>query len=224
MNHRPLSSLPLPLAGESQGRCGGLMAPLATLLLAIALTGCATPPAVRYYSLAPAPTIAPAPASTLQLEIPPVALPERLVRPQLVVRSADNPFDVLDQHRWAAPFDSELHDALASGISQQLGAIDVTTGGRLASQPVYRIAVQLRQWDAAVDGQVQASFSWTIRRMDSNGMVSRNLACQWSQSEPVGTGIAALAQGAQRLTSRAAQSMAASVKALDADAAATCPG
>ena len=198
------------------------MAPLAALLLAIALTGCATPPATRYYSLAPA--MVPSPASTLQIEVPPIALPERLVRPQLVVRSASNPFDVLDQHRWAAAFDRELHDALASGIGQQLGAIDVTTGGRLASQPVYRIAVQLRQWDATVDSQVQASFSWTIRRFDSNGIGSRNLACQWSQSEPVGPGIDALAQGAQRLTSRAAQSMAASVKALDADAVATCPG
>ncbi|MBC7680818.1 MAG: membrane integrity-associated transporter subunit PqiC [Ferruginibacter sp.] len=220
MNHRPLSSIPLPPAGETQGRCGGLLVPLAALLLTLALTGCATPPAVHYYSLAP--SLQPAPASTLQVEIPPIALPERLVRPQLVVRSAANPFDVLQQHRWAAPFDSELHDALASGITQQLGAIDVTAGGRLASQPVYRIAVQLRQWDAAVDSQVQASFSWTIRRADGNGNGSRNLACQWSQSEPVAPGIAALAQGAQRLTSRAAQSMAASVKALDADAAATC--
>ncbi|MBC7728826.1 MAG: membrane integrity-associated transporter subunit PqiC, partial [Microbacteriaceae bacterium] len=154
------------------------MAPLAlfaALTLALTLTGCATPPTVRYYSLAPASSLSQPPASTLQLEIPPIALPERLVRPQLVVRSAANPFDVLQQHRWAAPFNSELHDALASGITQQLGAIDVTAGGRLASQPVYRIAVQLRQWDAAVDSQVQASFSWTIRRADSYGR--RNLAC-----------------------------------------------
>lgn len=194
----------------------------ATGALALLLAACATPPATRYYSLAPA--LPSAPASALQIEVPPIALPERLVRPQLVVRTAANPFEVLDTHRWAAPFNSELHDALASGIAQQLGAIDVSTGGRLAGQPVYRIAVQLRQWDAAVDQQVQASFSWTLRRSDG----ARNLACQWSQSEPIdtgtGAGIAALAQGAQRLTQRAAQSMAASVKALEADAAATCPG
>ncbi len=192
--------------------------PVAALTVVAALAGCAAAPTVRYYSLAP--TLPSAPASALQIEMPPIALPERLVRPQLVVRSANAPVDILDLHRWAAPFDSELHDALASGITQQLGAIDVTTGGRLASQPVYRIAVQLRQWDAAVDKQVQASFSWTLRRSDGG----RNLACQWSQSEPVGAGIAALAQGAQRLTGRAAQSMAAAVKALDADAAAVCPG
>lgn len=194
------------------------MKPTSIVLAALALAGCATPPATRYYSLAPA--ALPSTASTLQIEVPPIALPERLVRPQLVVRSASQPFEVLEQHRWAAPFPSELHDALASGIAQQLGAIDVSTGGRLASQPVYRIAVQLRQWDAALDQQVQASFSWTLRRSDG----TRSLACQWSQSEPVGAGIAALAQGAQRLTQRAAHSMAAAVKALDADANALCPG
>ena len=199
-----------------------LMPPAALLAVVLALAGCATPPATRYYSLAS--VLQTVHASTLQIEFLPLALPERLVRPQMVVRTAANPFDVLDQHRWAAPFDSELRDALASGITQQLGAIDVTAGGRITSQPVYRIAVQLRQWEAAVDSQVQASFSWTIRRSDSNGNGNRNLACQWSQSEPVGPGIAALAQGAQRLTSRAAQSVAAAVQALEADAAATCPG
>ena len=218
MKTTALSFLPPPNAVEGRGESPiSALSALSALLLALALTGCATPPATRYYSLAPG--VVASPASTLQIEVPTIALPERLVRPQLVVRSAANPFEVLDQHRWAASFDSELRDALASGITQQLGAIDVTAGGRLSSQPVYRIAVQLRQWDAAVDSQVQASFSWTIRRSDG----TRNLACQWTQSEAVGPGIAALAQGAQRLTSRAAQSMAASVKALDANAAATCP-
>jgi uncharacterized lipoprotein YmbA len=190
---------------------------VAILSVIAALAGCATPPATHYYSLAP--TAPAARISTLQIEVPSVAMAERLMRPQLVVHSASTRMDILDLHRWAASFDRELHDALADGIAQQLGAIDVTTGGRLADQPVYRIAVQLRQWDAAVDSQVQASFSWTLRRSDG----SRSLACQWSQSEPVAPGIAALAQGAQRLTQRAAQSMAASVKALDADAKAPCP-
>ena len=219
MNNRHLPSLPLPPAGEGRGE--SLSAPIAAAMLALTLAGCTTLPATRYYSLAT--PLQSAPASTLQIELPPLALPERLVRPQMVVRTAANPFDVLDQHRWSASFDSELHDALASGITQQLGAIDVTVGGRLVSQPIYRIAVQLRQWDAAVGSQVQASFSWTIRRSDSTANSNRSLACQWSQSEPVGAGIAALAEGAQRLTHRAAQSMAAAVQALEADTAALCP-
>ena len=194
------------------------LALLAVVSLA-ALAGCAATPAVRYYSLSTiSPAVVPA-AKPLLIEVPPLALPERLVRPQLVVRTAANQVDVLELHRWTAPFDSELRDALASSIAARLGAVDVSGGGRLAGQPVYRVAVQLRQWEAVDNSRVEASFSWTIRRSDE----ARNIACQWSQSVPVGAGIAALAQGAQQLTAQAAQRMAASLSALDADAAAQCP-
>jgi len=191
--------------------------------LCATLAGCASAPPVRYYSLStalPAKTMAVANTSPLLVELPPLALPERLVRPQMVVRTTSGQLEILDQHRWSAPFNTELRDALAAGITQPLGAIDVSNGGRLAGQPVYRVAVQLRQWEAVDNSRIEASFSWTIRRSDD----ARNLACQWSQSEPVGLGTEALAQGAQRLTARAAQSMAAALAALDADAGAKCPG
>lgn len=190
-------------------------------VLTATLGGCASAPPVRYYSLSTAlPAKAVANTSPLLVELSPLALPERLVRPQMVVRSASGQLEILDLHRWSAPFNTELRDALAAGITQPLGAIDVSNGGRLAGQPVYRVAVQLRQWEAVENSRVEASFSWTIRRSDD----ARNLACQWSQSEPVGLGTEALAQGAQRLTTRAAQSMAAALAALDADASAKCPG
>jgi uncharacterized lipoprotein YmbA len=193
---------------------------LATLTLSSLLAGCASAPPVRYYSLgstAPAPQAAP--ATPLLIELPPVAMPERLLRPQLVVRTPQAQVEILELHRWAAPFDAELHDALAAGMAQQLGAVDVSGGGRLAGQPVYRVAVQLRQWEAQPGNAISAAFSWTIRRSDD----TRNLACQWSQSEPVGPGMDALAQGAQRLTARAAKNMAAALQALAADASARCP-
>ncbi|MCX7275964.1 MAG: PqiC family protein [Burkholderiales bacterium] len=198
-----------------------LLAPMAiAAALSTTLVGCASAPPVRYYSLSTAlPAKAVASTNTLLVELPPLALPERLVRPQMVVRTASGQLEILDQHRWSAPFNTELRDALAAGITQPLGAIDVSNGGRLAGQPVYRIAVQLRQWEAVENSRIEASFSWTIRRSDD----ARNLACQWSQSEPVGLGTQALAEGAQRLTARAAQSMAAALAALDADAGARCP-
>ena len=199
--------------------------PLLALVAAVSATlvGCASAPPVHYYSLGSA-TALPAKTTTssspLLVELPPLALPERLVRPQMVVRTTSGQLEILDLHRWSAPFNTELRDALAAGITQPLGAIDVSNGGRLAGQPVYRVAVQLRQWEAVENSRVEAGFSWTIRRSDD----ARNLACQWSQSEPVGLGTEALAQGAQRLTARAAQSMAAALAALDSDASAKCPG
>jgi hypothetical protein len=50
----------------------------------------------------------------------------------------------------------------------------------------------------------------------------RSAFCQWSASEPVGGGIEALAQGAQRVSAKAAEAIARHVAALQADPAAAC--
>ena len=64
-----------------------------------------------------------------------------------------------------------------------------------AGTPAWRIAVQLRQFDAVENDRVDAAFGWTVRRADRQ----RAAVCRWSASEPVGAGIDALAQGAQRV-------------------------
>lgn len=197
---------------------------LAALPLAAALfaAGCASAPD-RYYTLA-APTEAAAPLLTggpVFIEMAPVAVPERLARPQMLVqqpggRSAE--VALLEQHRWSSSFENELRDALASGIASRLGAIDVTKGGRQPTQPAWRISVQVRQFDAIENTRVDAALSWTVRRSDAD----RSATCQWSASESVGGGIDALAQGAQRVTAKAADAIARHLAKLQVDAAAPC--
>ena len=197
---------------------------LAALPLAAALlgAGCASAPD-RYYTLA-APSEAAAPLLTgapVFIELAPVAVPERLARPQMLVqqpggRSAE--VALLEQHRWSSSFENELRDALASGVASRLGAIDLTKGGRQPTQPAWRIAVQVRQFDAIENTRVDAAFSWTVRRSDAE----RSATCQWSSNEPVGSGIDALAQGAQRITAKAADAIARHLATLQADAAAPC--
>ena len=185
---------------------------------ALLLGACASPPTLYYTLAAPAAVPAVAPSNTaapLWIELAPLAVPERLARPQLVVRSAGDAtrsqVEILEQHRWASSFENEMRDALASGIAARLGALDGTKGGRPAAAPVTRIAVQLRQFDAVDGTRVDASFGWTVRRPDP----AVALVCQGSLSEPVaGTGIDALAQAAQRLTGNAAAAIARSVAGL----------
>lgn len=188
------------------------------------LAGCASKPD-NYYTLASPVAAAEAAPSTLgsaaplYIELAPVAVPERFARPQMVVRQPNGSVqvEVLEQHRWAASFENELRDALATGIAGRLGALDVTKGGRQSSQPVWRIAVQLQQFDAVDGGRVDASFNWTLRRSDQ----ARTVVCQLNLGEAVGSGMDAVAQGAQRVTSAAAAAMARSVSAARANPAAT---
>lgn len=196
---------------------------LSTLAAALLLAGCASPP-TRFYTLAaPAalPSVAPSNARTF-IEIAPIALPDRLARPQLVVRSAgatsSTRVDILDQERWSSPFNNELRDAFASGLANRLNATDVSRTGRPSDQPVYRIAIELRQFDAIPGQQVQATYGWTVSGLAN----SRNAACQITLTEPVGAGIDALVQGVQRTIASTADRIAANVNELKANAVAAC--
>lgn len=185
---------------------------------AVMVAGCASPPD-RYFTLAaPADSrvapanaaAAPAAAAPMFIELAPVAMAERLARPQMLVRRAPSgatasaEVELLEQHRWASSFENEMRDALASGIAARLGAVDLTKGGRQPAQPAWRIAVQLQNFDAIENSRVDAAFSWTVRRSDGE----RSTTCRWTGSEPVGGGIDALAQGAQRVTAKAADAIA----------------
>ncbi|MEJ8853161.1 PqiC family protein [Variovorax robiniae] len=187
------------------------------------LAGCSTT-STRFYTLASptAATAAPAGAAPYWIEVAPLAVPERLARPQMVVRSAaaNVQVDVLEDSRWASSFESELRDALSSGIAGHLGALDGTRGGRPATAPVMRIAVQVRRFDAVDGSGVEASLGWSARR----GEQGRVLVCQTELREPAsGPGIQAVAQSAQRLTANASAAIARGVAALQSNPDAVCP-
>lgn len=194
------------------------------LAAALLLTACGSTSNARYYTLSGPAANAFATTSTAPvfIELAPVAVPERLARPQMVLtkpggQSAE--LELLEQYRWTSSFENEMRDALSAGITNRLGAVDVSKSGRSQGQAVWRIAVQLRQFDAIENTRVDAAFSWTARRSDTGA----HAACQWSGSEPVGAGMDALAQGAQRVTDRAAQMIARHLAALAADPASPCP-
>ena len=193
-------------------------------VVAVLATGCANSPD-RYYTLAEPVAETPLPsASATFIDVAPLAMPERLARPQLVVRrggASTAEVALLEQHRWTSSFESELRDALGAGIAARLGAVDVTKGARLAGAPVWRVAVQLQRLDLIEDQRADAAFSWTVRRADAE----RGTACRWSGTEAVaGGGIEALALGARHLTGRVSTQIARHVQALQADPAAACPG
>ena len=185
-------------------------------VLAVLLTACGSTGPTRFYTLAgPVATATPqqqpaqsAASQRLLIEVLPVSVPERLARPQIVVRTDEARVDILEQDRWSAPLNNELRDALASGIANRLGAIDVTRSGRPANQPAYRIAVELRQLDAVRNGNVQAGFSWTITRTDD----ARSATCSLTLVEPVnGAGVDALILGMRKAVGNAVEAIAANV-------------
>jgi uncharacterized lipoprotein YmbA len=216
---------------RATGRPVGL---LTVAALVLALTACAAPP-VRYYSLAgglpdpvgPGAVVAGTTnGAPLHIEVAPVGVPERLARPQMVVRIArgneqelpSSQVAVLEEQRWASSLDSELRDAFAGAIASRAGAVDVTRGGRLPGQPVYRIAIRASQLLASLDRQVDAVFGWTITRTDD----SRHAICEVSVSRPADKGMDALVQAIKQVVAVAADHIATDIAQLQARGTADC--
>lgn len=153
-----------------------LLLPLA--LGAALLAGCASPDP-RYYTLAQGPAAAagaegqaaaPARAPQAQpvwIEVAPVRVPERLNRPQLVVRDGKdgNALKLLDLSRWSAPLPDELRDALSQQLQARLGAVDTYQQGLSEVAPVFRITTEVVRLDADVGQRAGAVINWTVRRL-----------------------------------------------------------
>jgi len=153
------------------------------LIPALALTwlaGCASPEP-RYYTLAQGPGTATAVAPTespLWIEVAPVRVPERLNRPQLVVRDSggggdsDAGLKLLDLARWSSPLPDEMRDALSQRLQASLGAVDTYQQGLADIGPVYRITTEVVRLDADVGQRAGATINWTVRRLPEGKVVS----------------------------------------------------
>jgi uncharacterized lipoprotein YmbA len=197
------------------------------IALALLGAGCASVPETRFYTLSGPPGASETRDSTLPLssapifiDVMPVNVPERLARPQLVIRTKGQApqLFILEQDRWSSHFNHELRDAFATRIASRIGAINETRGSREPGQPGYRIAIELVQFDAVVGDAVRARFGWTITRTTDG----RGAACYSELSEPAGGGIDGAVEGVRRIVSRVAAEISRHVAELDTGQAAVC--
>ena len=190
--------------------------------------GCASVPETRFYTLSVGAessgikTLSRDLSTPIFIDILPVNVPERLARPQLVVRSRDSgpatQLFILEQDRWSSPFNYELRDAFASGIANLIGAVNRTRRGRTPDQTIYRVAIELSQLDAIIDDSVKARFSWTITRPAD----ARSAACYAVITEPVAPGVEGVVGGVQRVVASVAAGISKNVIELDMDHVPTC--
>ncbi|PTR05787.1 hypothetical protein C8R32_11633 [Nitrosospira sp. Nsp5] len=195
---------------------------------ALLAAGCASVPDTRFYTLSvpskpsevtDASQRSPAP---IYIEVMPVNVPERLARPQLVVRSRgsgdETQLFILEQDRWSSHFNKELRDAFTTGIAEQTGAVNDVRGVHKPDQPVYRIAIELNEFDAIVGDRVQARFGWAITRSNDG----RGAVCYAVISEAASGGIGGVVKGVQRAVSNVVAEVSKNLVELESGRAATC--
>ncbi len=131
---------------------------------AVALVaGCATTPPEQFYTLGDAVPAAAAATSTLTLALGPIDLPQYLDRPQIVSRSGDNRLKVDEFHRWGGALEQEIERVLAARLAAGLGTQRIYSyPSRIVAETDYRIALDIRGFDGALDGEVRLDVAWSL--------------------------------------------------------------
>jgi uncharacterized lipoprotein YmbA len=188
--------------------------------IALALAGCSSAP-VHYHTLS-APTMAgstgqPAPFA---IDVLAVGIPAQLDQQQLVVRQGASGLIVQDGERWSGAYADEIRDALAVQLAGSLQAQDVSGLGRVGGQPVLRIQVQVRRFDAWVGDKVQFEGTWRLGFAD--GDAKARLLCSSRFEVPARGGYPEAVQAQQLVLAQLAAAIAARARTWDGTAGAAC--
>ena len=196
-----------------------MMRYLPFLAAGLALAGCASPPVHYHTLLAPAMGGAAAPAARFDIDVLPVGIPAQLDQEQLVVRDGASGLVVQDGERWSGPYADEIRNALAVQLAGSLQARDVTGLGGSA-QPVLRIQVQVRRFDAWVGDKVQFEGTWRLNFAGAD--TKARLLCSSRFNLPARGGYPELVQAQQAVLGKLAAEIARTARAWDGTATAAC--
>jgi uncharacterized lipoprotein YmbA len=132
--------------------------------VAVLAAGCGTSPPSRFYTLSA--TSAPAGStSTMLVAVGPVTVPAVVDRPEFVVSTGANQVKLDEFNRWASPLQDNLTRAIAENLVALLGTPRVIVFPQaLATNPDYRVAIEIRTFDSAPGTAATIDAVWTIRR------------------------------------------------------------
>jgi hypothetical protein len=141
------------------------------LLILVSLAACPSfspqPDRTRYFTLtAQAQTDAAAKNPGLDeiwLGVGPVRIPGYLDREELVVRVAQNRFDVAQNDRWIEPLEESLSRVLAQNLFALLGSERIVRYPWPASRRItHQVEVEIFRFEPTAEGEAQLSARWAI--------------------------------------------------------------
>lgn len=191
------------------------------IAIGMALAGCASDP-VHYHTLsAPATARAGGQGAPFAIDVLPVGIPAQLDQQQLVVRQGSSGLVVQDGERWSGPYADEIRNALAAQLAARLNTQDVTGLGRIAGQPVLRIQVQVRRFDAWVGDRVSLEATWRLNFADADA--ATRVLCTSRFETPARGAYPEAVQAQQRVLGQLAAEIATFARAWDGTLPAACP-
>lgn len=175
--------------------------------------GCSTPPPSRFYTLAATATSTSAPQpSTLVIAVGPVTVPSVVDRPEFVVSTGPNEVRLDDFNRWASPLQDGLSRAIAENLVAILGTPRVVRFPQtLATEPDYRVAVEVRTFESTPGKSTALDAVWTVRRAKDGRTSTGRTSARETVTE---NGYDALAAAHSRAVARLSEDIANATLAL----------
>jgi len=179
--------------------------------VAAVAAGCGTSPPARFYALSP--TTAPAAApSNVFVAVGPVTIPAVVDRPEIVVNIGPNEQRMDEFNRWAAPLQDSLARTIAENLVVMLGTPRVILfPQQLASDPEYRVAVEIRTFESVPGTAIRLDAVWTLRRAKDGKTETGRTSARETVSD---SSYEALAAAHSRAAARLSQDIADAVRAL----------
>ena len=185
---------------------------VAAVLLAVLLAGCASAGPPGYYTVAPVPPAAAAPAAAPALiALGPVTLADYLDRRPIVTRDTAYALRLADNNYWAAPLQDMIPRVLVTDLAMRLPADRVESFPQaLGSGGDYRIAVDIAQFDVDANGLAPLAARWQIFQRNAFQPILLGQETLQRQAETSGYagGVAALSLTLGDLTDRLADALA----------------
>ena len=148
--------------------------PIAAVLVAAALSGCASSPKSRFYTLSSGAALERSDAQTqYSVAIGPVTVPEIIDRPQIVTHIATNQVQIAEQERWAGPLKSEIPRVIADNLTLLLDGANVYVYPQNVSPNAdYQVPVEVQRFDSRLGDAVTVEALWAVR--SAQGGVVKN--------------------------------------------------
>jgi len=135
----------------------------AIVLCAVVLTGCGRSPAVKFYTLSPAPVVAEQAGADLALAIGPAEFPRYLNRKQIVTRLSESQIRVDEYNVWSASLESAFLAVLGDNLTSRLGTKNLA---KYPAEPAfaadYRILFDITEFEGVLGQRVTLKTRWTI--------------------------------------------------------------
>lgn len=182
----------------------------ALLLSALLLAGCGSTPKTSFYTLTPAAAGTRADAKgSYSVAIGPVAIPDSVDRPQMVLRTGANQVAISEFERWAGPLKNEIALALAENLRSRLGGASVFTYPQGIGADV-NVSVDVQRFDSALGEAATVDVLWQVRPAKGAARSGRAQV----REVAVGAGYDALVAAHGRALAAVSGDIAAAIRAL----------